>query len=133
MRTPRTLARLAAATVVVVVLAGCIAAALFLFDQFYLPQANKRQDALRNRIKGKAAQTYLRPERKWIFGERSVIYYYEFFDPDQNRFASIQAFEVNPQTLELKRRIFATGALAAARWGQDKKPGLYAMTDVLGL
>jgi 4-hydroxy-tetrahydrodipicolinate reductase len=31
------------------------------------------------------------------------------------------------------RTIFATGALAAARWGQDKKPGLYAMTDVLGL
>jgi 4-hydroxy-tetrahydrodipicolinate reductase len=31
------------------------------------------------------------------------------------------------------RMIFARGALAAARWGQGKKPGLYAMTDVLGL
>ena len=31
------------------------------------------------------------------------------------------------------RMIFAKGALAAARWGQDKKPGLYAMSDVLGL
>jgi len=31
------------------------------------------------------------------------------------------------------RSIFAHGALAAARWGQGKKPGLYAMTDVLGL
>jgi 4-hydroxy-tetrahydrodipicolinate reductase len=31
------------------------------------------------------------------------------------------------------RSIFATGALAAARWGQGKKPGLYAMSDVLGL
>ncbi|HEX3673458.1 MAG TPA: dihydrodipicolinate reductase C-terminal domain-containing protein, partial [Rhizomicrobium sp.] len=31
------------------------------------------------------------------------------------------------------RAIFATGALAAAKWGQDKKPGLYSMTDVLGL
>jgi 4-hydroxy-tetrahydrodipicolinate reductase len=31
------------------------------------------------------------------------------------------------------RSIFATGALAAARWGQGKKPGLYAMADVLGL
>ena len=30
------------------------------------------------------------------------------------------------------RSIFARGALAAARWGQGKKPGLYAMTDVLG-
>ncbi|HEY8948662.1 MAG TPA: 4-hydroxy-tetrahydrodipicolinate reductase [Rhizomicrobium sp.] len=31
------------------------------------------------------------------------------------------------------RSIFATGALAAAKWGQGKKPGLYAMADVLGL
>jgi 4-hydroxy-tetrahydrodipicolinate reductase len=31
------------------------------------------------------------------------------------------------------RMIFARGALAAALWGQGKKPGLYAMSDVLGL
>lgn len=31
------------------------------------------------------------------------------------------------------RTIFASGALAAAKWGQGKKPGLYAMSDVLGL
>ena len=31
------------------------------------------------------------------------------------------------------RMIFARGALAAARWGKGKKPGLYSMADVLGL
>jgi len=31
------------------------------------------------------------------------------------------------------RTIFANGALAAAKWGQGKKPGLYSMADVLGL
>jgi 4-hydroxy-tetrahydrodipicolinate reductase len=31
------------------------------------------------------------------------------------------------------RGIFAHGALTAARWGHGQKPGLYAMTDVLGL
>jgi len=31
------------------------------------------------------------------------------------------------------RMIFARGAIAAALWGQGKKPGLYAMADVLGL
>ncbi|HXJ02053.1 MAG TPA: 4-hydroxy-tetrahydrodipicolinate reductase [Micropepsaceae bacterium] len=31
------------------------------------------------------------------------------------------------------RMIFAKGALTAARWGQGQKPGLYAMSDVLGL
>ena len=28
---------------------------------------------------------------------------------------------------------FARGAVRAAMWAFDKKPGLYAMTDVLGL
>ena len=31
------------------------------------------------------------------------------------------------------RTIFAHGALNAAKWGHGKKPGLYSMTDVLGL
>jgi 4-hydroxy-tetrahydrodipicolinate reductase len=31
------------------------------------------------------------------------------------------------------RMIFARGALAAARWGQGQRPGLYGMNDVLGL
>ena len=31
------------------------------------------------------------------------------------------------------RDIFARGAVRAALWGFDKKPGLYSMTDVLGL
>lgn len=31
------------------------------------------------------------------------------------------------------RTVFAEGALAAARWAAAQKPGLYAMTDVLGL
>ncbi len=47
----------------------------------YIPAANQRQETLRNLIKGKPAQTYLRPDRKWIFGEHDNIYYYEFFDP----------------------------------------------------
>jgi 4-hydroxy-tetrahydrodipicolinate reductase len=31
------------------------------------------------------------------------------------------------------RMIFARGAVKAALWGRDRKPGLYAMADVLGL
>ncbi len=35
--------------------------------------------------------------------------------------------------LATDRKIFARGALRAALWGQDKKPGQYDMMDVLGL
>ena len=31
------------------------------------------------------------------------------------------------------RTIFARGAVKAALWGRDKKPGFYSMLDVLGL
>ena len=31
------------------------------------------------------------------------------------------------------RAVFARGALKAALWGQDKRPGEYDMLDVLGL
>jgi len=42
------------------------------------------------------------------------------------------------ETIELGHRatdraIFARGGVKAALWGRDKKPGLYSMTDVLGL
>jgi LPS export ABC transporter permease LptF/LPS export ABC transporter permease LptG len=52
----------------VLVLTLVIAAGLFAFDENLLPAANRRQEALRSVIKGKPAQTFLRPERKWISG-----------------------------------------------------------------
>ncbi len=94
----------------VMVIAAILATGLFFFEQLYLPHANKRQDALRNQIKGKPAQTYLRPDRKWIFGQRSDIYYYEFFDAESNRFGGISIFEFDPKTFELNKRIYATRA-----------------------
>jgi LPS export ABC transporter permease LptF/LPS export ABC transporter permease LptG len=99
----------------VLIFAFMISVGLFAFDQFYLPKANKRQDALRNEIKGKPAQTYLRPDRKWIFGSNDTMYYYEFFDAYQNRFGSISVFQFDPKTFELKKRIYAT----RAHWAEN--------------
>jgi len=96
----------------VVIIAAFLSAGLFWFDQHYIPDANQRQETLRNQIKGKPAQTYLRPDRKWIFGEHNTIYYYEFFDPDQNTFANLTAFQFDPATFQLTGRVYA----ARARW-----------------
>lgn len=92
----------------VVALAAILSFALFLFDQLYLPRANKRQDALRNEIKGKPAQTYLNPQRKWIFGAHREIYYYEFFDGERNQFANLSVFTVDPNVFTLTARTFAS-------------------------
>ncbi len=117
----------------VLVIALLISAALFAFDDLYLPDANRRQDALRSIIKGKPAQTFLRPDRQWISGQATPpptteansadptahpaatparIFYYQFFDPYKNVFANLTVFEFDPNSFVLTRRIFAT----SARW-----------------
>ena len=101
----------------IVVIAVCLAVSLFLFDQYYLPQANRRQEALRNIIKGRPPQTYLNPNEKWIFGQKPLpgepgrIFYYEFFDPVGNEFANLSVFEFDPADFQLTRRIFARRAI----------------------
>lgn len=102
--------------IVPVLLAGAlVAGGLFVADQFYLPHANKRQDALLNEIKGRPPQTYLNPYRKWIFGQHSTIYYYQLFDSDKNQFGNLTVFQFNPATFQLVRRVYAT----QARWADN--------------
>lgn len=102
----------------VLVVTLIISAGLFSFDELYLPAANRRQEALLSTIKNKPAQTFLRPDRKWISGQTSAagepsrIFYYQFFDADKNVFANLSVFEFDPNTFALQRRIFA----ASARW-----------------
>jgi LPS export ABC transporter permease LptF/LPS export ABC transporter permease LptG len=101
--------------------AAMVAAGLFFFEQFYLPHANKRQDALRNFIKGKPTQTYLRPDRKWIFGQHSDIYYYQFFDPDRDVFGNISVFQFDPATFQITKRVYAT----RSRWADQMQRWIF--------
>ncbi|HXJ13851.1 MAG TPA: LptF/LptG family permease, partial [Candidatus Limnocylindrales bacterium] len=78
-------------------------------DDTYLPYANQRQDALRNQIKGRPAQTYTRPQR-WIFGENSKVYNYDIFDPAQKLFGGLSVIELDPVSFQMKRRVFANRA-----------------------
>jgi LPS export ABC transporter permease LptG len=97
--------------VVPLLLAGIlVSGCLFLLDDTFLPYANQRQDALRNEIKGRPAQTYFEPARQWIYGENSKIYNYELFDSDRQLFGGLNVFELDPGTFQMRRRIFATRA-----------------------
>ncbi|MGC2698324.1 MAG: LptF/LptG family permease [Candidatus Angelobacter sp.] len=112
------------AVVPILVISLTLAGGLFMLDQWYLPYSNKRVETLRNLIKGKPTQTYLRPDRKWIFGESKKkadgtqenrkIYYYEAFDPDRNTFGSVSAFELDPHSFQMVKRIYAS----RARWAE---------------
>jgi LPS export ABC transporter permease LptF/LPS export ABC transporter permease LptG len=136
----------------VLVLTLLISAGLFAFDEQILPAANRQQEALRSIIKGKPAQTFLRPERKWMSGMGAAaqqaagagseaadgtvtpgatearenparIFYYEFFDPVRNVFAKLSVFEFQPDTFRLQRRIFAE----SARW--DERVGRWVFDE----
>ena len=99
-------------TLPVLLTAGLLSVALFLFELSYLTAANRHQDAVRNHIKGRPAQTYFSPGRRWIVGEGSRIYYYNFFEPSENMLGGVTIFEFDPDTYQLTRRISAV----RARW-----------------
>jgi LPS export ABC transporter permease LptG len=96
----------------VLLVSGVFSAALFAFDHYYVPEANRKQDAIRAEIKGKPPQTYLRPDRKWIFGQGSRIYYYKHFEPDEKVMGGVSVFELDPATFHLVRHVSAE----RARW-----------------
>jgi len=95
----------------------------FLMQEYVLPGCNQKQDALRDKIKGRRPQTYLRPDRKCMMGERAKIFYYNFFDEHRNLFGDLSVFEFDPASFEIRRRIYAS----RARW--DDQHGTWILED----
>ena len=89
-----------------------LSGSLFAFDHYWVPEADRRQDALRNEIKGKPPQTYLRPDRKWIYGLHDQVYYYKYFDQAERTMLGVNVYEIDPAHFRLKRAISAE----RARW-----------------
>lgn len=96
----------------VLLMSMVLSALLFAFDYYYVPEANRIQDGLRAEIKGKAVQTYLHPERKWIYGRGSRIYNYKYFDPNENVMVGVSVYEIDEKKFRLRRHIMAE----RARW-----------------
>ena len=96
-----------------ILIAGLVlSGGLFLFDHYWVPEADRRQDALRAEIKGRPAQTFLQPDRKWISGLHDSMYYYRYFDQANQVMGGVNVYEIDPSTFRLKRHISAE----RARW-----------------
>jgi LPS export ABC transporter permease LptG/LPS export ABC transporter permease LptF len=93
----------------VFLIASTFCISMFFLQEYVLPSANERQDSLHNIIKGRAAQAS-RLQRKWIFGESSRIYNYEYFDPNQDSFVDLNIYDVDFQSVNILRRIHAERA-----------------------
>ncbi|HEX9761016.1 MAG TPA: LptF/LptG family permease, partial [Candidatus Acidoferrales bacterium] len=100
-----------------------VAGGLLALDNTYLPYTNQRQDALRNQIKGRPAQTFFQPRQQWIFGQGAHVYNYQLFDSDRNLFGGLNVLQLDPVTFQLQRRIYA----ARARW--DPAIGVWVLEE----
>ena len=88
-----------------------VSCGLFAFDHFYLAQANRIQDALRNQIKNRAPQTYSNPGRQWVLDQQhSRLFYYNYFDSANNDMAGLTIFDLDPRTFQIRRRVAADRA-----------------------
>jgi LPS export ABC transporter permease LptG/LPS export ABC transporter permease LptF len=94
----------------VFLLAAGLCLSLFLLQDYVLPFANNRQDELHNQIKGRPPQTFMRLQRKWIFGESSRIYNYEYFDANLDSFVDLNVYDVDLEKVKILRRTHASRA-----------------------
>jgi LPS export ABC transporter permease LptF/LPS export ABC transporter permease LptG len=89
---------------------------LFAFAHYYVPDANRKQDAIRKEIKGKPVQTYLHPDRKWVFDPGSnndpKVFYFKYIDGAQKLMSGPQVFELDPANFRIHKHISAE----KARW-----------------
>jgi len=90
-----------------------ISLGLFAFDYYkVLPEANRRQDAIRNEIKGRAVQTYLRPDRRWILGgpDSNIYYFFKYFDQRTAVMVGVNIYQIRRKPLRLVKQISAERA-----------------------
>ncbi len=94
-----------------VLLAGLfLSGALFAFDHYWLPVADRKQDQLYNEIKNKAPQTYLRPDHKWVYGLHDRVYYYKYFLQAEQAMLGVNVYEIDPVRFRLTKHISADRA-----------------------
>ena len=101
----------------ILVVAAGLGGGLFALEESYLPESNRRQDALRDEIKGRPPRTYLRPDRQWTFGLRDRIFYHRAFDSRTKEFSGISVYDIRSVPFELRRHIHAERAQWDAAMG----------------
>jgi LPS export ABC transporter permease LptG/LPS export ABC transporter permease LptF len=93
-----------------------MSAGLFAFAHYYVPDANRKQDAIRKEIKGKPVQTYLHPDRHWVFDPGTNndprVFYFKYIDGAQRVMLGPQVFELDPTNFRVQKHISAE----KARW-----------------
>jgi lipopolysaccharide export system permease protein len=99
----------------ILVAGALLSAALFAFDYRWVPAADRRQEEIYAEIKGKAAQTFARADRRWIYGLHNRIFYFKYFDPEQKVMLGVNVYEIDAAHFRLTKQISAE----RARWSPE--------------
>jgi LPS export ABC transporter permease LptG/LPS export ABC transporter permease LptF len=98
---------------------------LFAFAHYYVPGANRKQDAIRKEIKGKPVQTYLHPDKKWVFDPGSNndprVFYFNYIDGAKKEMSQPQVFELDASNFHIRKHISAE----KARWEPALKTWIF--------
>ncbi len=98
-----------------------ISGSLFALDYYYLPEMNRKQDAIRDEIKGRAVRTFVNPDRRWTFGKKERIFYHRLFDSEEQVLAGANVYDFDSEPFRLKRHISAE----LARWDQQQQAWVF--------
>ena len=101
--------------------ASAISVLLFAFDHYYIPDANRRQEALRSEIKKKPVQTYLRPDRQWVYGMGQRIYNYRYLDPRLAIMSKVNVYEFGKRDFRVVHQISAD----RAQWEPEQRTWVF--------
>jgi len=102
--------------------AAVVSSLLFVFDHYYIPDANRRQEALRSQIKNKPVQTYLRPDRQWVYGMGRRIYNYRYLDPREAIMSKVNVYEFSLHDFRVEHQISAD----RAQWRPDQRSWVFS-------
>lgn len=89
----------------VIVSAGC-----FALQEYLLPFANRRAAELRDEIKKSPVQTYNVMNRKWMMGEKPILYNYAYYDPISKKFSGLAVYKYETDPFDITERLYAQEA-----------------------
>ncbi len=95
-----------------VVLLGCVASfASFYLQENVLPYANKKAEAIWNKINDVPPRSYSYLDKRWVLSrDKDRIFYYNYFDPVSSVFSKLSIYDVDISTWSLKKRIYSEKA-----------------------
>ena len=92
----------------ILVLAGLISFCSFYIQEYIQPYSNKKAEQIWNEINERPPRSYSNIERRWVLSrEKDRIYHYRYFDPIVAAFSQISVFELEPESWNLKKRVYA--------------------------